>query len=300
MRAAPGTVITWTLETGTTGLLGTIAAGIYDGDTAVVPLDDANVTNEISDSGVYQAVLTVPATAGTYVLFGSLDGTLDPDQVITEDLVVSTTEADNPDPAGTDLCTLADVKTYLPGYEPNDATDAKLQQLITAESDQFTADSAFEFVAAGAQPAARLFTVYPGWGRRVHVGALANTEELVVKLVDDNGAETDVDTDNITAVYATAYQPTAVWQPITTIEIRTPTFLAGQLVKVTGNWGFPSVPPFVREAVAATVLLRYISDVAETGTTLSDALDNVNIRSLVARRQDALAALDRLQPPVLA
>lgn len=86
---APSTSFEATLELGTSGLVGTLELGIYDGDTATQALSTANI-NEISSSGVYVATRTSPGTAGQYVLIWSQDGTLDPDQVITEDLTVTT------------------------------------------------------------------------------------------------------------------------------------------------------------------------------------------------------------------
>lgn len=88
---APSTAFTWApVETGVTGLVGTLKVGVYQDDTAVVPLTAAGV-NEILATGVYEATLTSPSTAGTYVLVASLDGTLDPDQLVTDLLVVSWT-----------------------------------------------------------------------------------------------------------------------------------------------------------------------------------------------------------------
>lgn len=85
---APSTAFEATLELGVTGLVGTLELGTYDGDTATQALSSANI-NEISSSGVYVATRTSPGTAGQYVLVWSQDGSLDPDQVITEDLTVT-------------------------------------------------------------------------------------------------------------------------------------------------------------------------------------------------------------------
>lgn len=65
-----------------------LEVGTYDGDTATQALSAADI-NEIGTSGVYVATRTAPGTAGQYVLIWTEDGTLDPDKVTTEDLVVT-------------------------------------------------------------------------------------------------------------------------------------------------------------------------------------------------------------------
>lgn len=87
---APSTSYEATLEAGVSGLVGTLELGVYDGDTATEALSALTI-NEIGTTGVYVATRTSPAAAGQYVLVWSLDGTLDPDQVITEDLLITST-----------------------------------------------------------------------------------------------------------------------------------------------------------------------------------------------------------------
>jgi len=88
IQVAPSTTFEATLELGVTGLVGTLKLGTYDGDTATQALSASDI-NEIGSSGVYVATRTSPGTAGQYVLVWSQDGTLDPDQVATEDLSVT-------------------------------------------------------------------------------------------------------------------------------------------------------------------------------------------------------------------
>ena len=85
---APSASYEATLEAGVTGLVGTAKFGVYDGDTAVQAMSTAGI-NEIGTTGVYVATKTAPGTSGQYVIVWSLDGTLDPDQVVTEDLTVT-------------------------------------------------------------------------------------------------------------------------------------------------------------------------------------------------------------------
>lgn len=87
---APSTSYEATLESGTTGLVGTLKLGVYDGQGGVTSaLATTGIIETPAGSGVYVATRTAPGTAGQYVLVWSLDGTTDPDQVITEDLVVT-------------------------------------------------------------------------------------------------------------------------------------------------------------------------------------------------------------------
>jgi len=58
--------------------------------TATQALSTSSIV-EISSSGVYVGTRTSPATAGHYELVWSLDGTLSPDQVATDDLYVGAT-----------------------------------------------------------------------------------------------------------------------------------------------------------------------------------------------------------------
>lgn len=90
MNVQPSASFTAQLDVGTTGLVGTIEVGIYQGDTAVTALHTSAI-NEISTTGVYIATLTAPATAGQYTIIWSLDGTLAADQVSADDLTVTAT-----------------------------------------------------------------------------------------------------------------------------------------------------------------------------------------------------------------
>lgn len=135
MIVAPGAAFVWTpIETGTTGLFGTLEVAIYDGDTPFAALTSAGV-NEIGTTGIYQASFTAaPDTQGSYVLIASLDGTLDPAQLITELLLVTST-APSDAPVG---------DTY--------ATRAELQRILkirTASAEQETAMDRVLIVAAG-------------------------------------------------------------------------------------------------------------------------------------------------------
>lgn len=85
---APSASYEPSLEEGVSGLVGTLKLGVYDGDTATQALSAASI-NEILTSGVYVATRTAPGSAGQYVLVWSTDGSLAPDKVRTEDLIVT-------------------------------------------------------------------------------------------------------------------------------------------------------------------------------------------------------------------
>lgn len=85
--ANPGTVVEVTFE-GATGLVGTLELGIYDGDTVIQALSTTGI-NEIAGSGKYVGTRTMPGTVGFYQLLWSVDGTLNPDSVAIEDLIVT-------------------------------------------------------------------------------------------------------------------------------------------------------------------------------------------------------------------
>lgn len=90
MNVQPSASFTDELRTGTTGLVGTISVGIYQGDTVITALHTTSI-NEIGTTGVYVATLTAPSTAGQYTIIWSLDGSLDPAQLLIDDLTVTAT-----------------------------------------------------------------------------------------------------------------------------------------------------------------------------------------------------------------
>jgi hypothetical protein len=67
------------------------------------------------------------------------------------------------------------------------------------------------------------------------------------------------------------------------------------VLSVNGTWGFPSIPSFVAQGVAARVITRYLVDVAAQGTDFADAVvqSNLNFGGLYDRAEDALQAVQR-------
>jgi hypothetical protein len=96
MYVSSGAAFEAVAETGETGLVGTIELRIDDNDgVTVVAASAANII-ELGSTGVYSAERTAPVTASLqqYTLIWSLDGSFDPETVITEDLLVGAATAE--------------------------------------------------------------------------------------------------------------------------------------------------------------------------------------------------------------
>lgn len=203
-----------------------------------------------------------------------------------------------PGPTGGNLCTLQDVIGYIPGYDSDPVTDTKLEALIEAQSQLILDETGREIVGPDTNPATRRFDIDAPRTRtrRIDVGDLASDEDLVVTLLARDLTTVEVvDAAEFELLYDGERYPDSSWAPITAIRfpwaLGGPVFLSDMTLEVTGTWGFPEVPAFIREACAGRVLLRYFNDVANAGTALSDAIDNVNLGALFVSAEDALAAL---------
>jgi hypothetical protein len=283
-----------------TGLVGTVRFRILDNDETV---DDpvygpstADIIEDPTGSGDYVWNGTAPDNAGKYSPAWDT-GPATP-LIYDEDLIVTYTAAGGSEPGGRDLCTLDDVLTYLPGYRPNATVETKLQQLITAQSILIMEETGREIV--GLNTSARDFDIDRAAAitGRVGIDDLSTLSGATVAVYDDAGdlVET-VDTGDLIAWYGAERHGSNGWEPITSLWFRTargaPNLFPGYTVRVTGTWGFPDIPPFIRQGCAARVLLRYINDVAGAGDDLSDAIDNINLGALFRSSQDAIDALAR-------
>lgn len=82
------------LETGVTGLVGTIAVKIIDNDGGTPVASTTTNITESGTSGIYiWNAPAAPATLGQYTIVWSTDGSYDADTVSTEDLVVAASSA---------------------------------------------------------------------------------------------------------------------------------------------------------------------------------------------------------------
>lgn len=119
----------WTV----TGLVGTLGVRIIDtpsGSTFLARTTTGIVENP-AGSGLYEWSGAGPTTAGTWSVIWD-DGSLTPGHTAIEELVVTSTALAAASPAGTDLCTVADV--YLRMETATQPIDTLVQTLITQVS----------------------------------------------------------------------------------------------------------------------------------------------------------------------
>lgn len=205
-------------------------------------------------------------------------------------------------PTGGDLCTLEDIAGYVPAYRigESDVTDAKLAQLITSQSQAFMEETGREIAPAADEPETRTFPIgrAAALSQRVWIGDLAELDSARLLEADGTLCE-EIDVDTIVPMYGENRQPVTGWEPITSLTFprafsdRTE-LVHGYVLEVTGTWGFREIPAFVREAVAARVILRYVSDVAAAGTQFAEAIDSINAAALFAQARDSRLLVERV------
>lgn len=173
------------------------------------------------------------------------------------------------------LCTRADVIRLVPGYTDDPSTDGVIDDLIQAESQTWLRDTSRELVAIATGSSARLFDV--GWKevatRKVRIGDAATV--AAVEIQDQTGATLETVASGDYVEMPRTRQP---WEPITSLwfppgSSNTASLAQGYVVEATGTWGFPAVPEDVRISIARMVLVRYVADVAPTGTRFADAIN---------------------------
>ena len=182
-----------------------------------------------------------------------------------------------------DLCTLGDIFAYVPGYQSDGGSDGILEDLISSVSQEIHSVTGRDFQPATTNPYAKTFdlTAWDQSTRCLWVGDLKNTTSLQVEITELDG----------TAVATLAMSDDAIvplprnrepWQPINELWFPqgrddAPDLAAGQVVEVTGNWGFPSIPVDVKAACAKLVIYRYVRDVALGGTAFADAIQDADL-----------------------
>lgn len=297
MQVAPGATYEAVLEAGVTGLVGTIKLGLIDNQGATTQaLASTAIIETPAGSGIYAATRTAPTVAGQYTLVWSLDGSTSPAEVSTDDLLVTSSLASGSAPGGRDLCTLADVYGYIPGFDPADPdnadTVAKLAALITSRSRSIHQDTSREFVAiAGTNPRTFDLTAAIVQRRQMRIGDAVTISQ--VELFDYDGVT------SLGIVEPSLYTPyprvREEWEPIVRLKFpyrpsSSPLLLApGRTLELTATWGFPSIPTDIREACAALVITTSLTDVAQAGTDLSDAVDpTLNISGLIRNSLDTI------------
>lgn len=291
MKVAPGATFE-AVATFDSGLTGTVGVRIRDNQGAdFLARTTAGITADVTvgTRTVYRRNFTAPTVQGTFTLVWD-DGAT----IITEDLEVTNNLLEPAAPSGRDLCTLADVTSIVPGYRGDTATDTTLQRFITSESELIPSEAGREIIG----PAGLVARTFPIDERaylygRVDIGDLATLVDATVEIL--NPAGTSISTvagEDVIAMYREREFQKQPWEPITALRFRPGVTLGWRtILRVTGTWGFPSIPPFVREATAKRVILRYVSDVASSGTDFADSLDNLNLAAMFASARDAIEEL---------
>lgn len=281
---APSTSYEATLELGVSGLVGTLSLGTYDGDTATQALSTAAI-NEIGTSGVYIGTRTSPGTGGQYVLIWSQDGTLDPDQVITEDLLV-TSDPTAPTFGTSNLYVTVDELKEILAMQGETYADLAIEIAVSAASRACDGYKRTRFYPTSE---ARVFTVSMG-SRWLRIGDLSSLTSITIDADNDGVYET-------TWVQGTDFALDPVNASLEGIPWNTVSLLfrdgsAGYFpayrdaVKVTGQFGWSETPALVKQAtmLLANMILSATQG-APMGVVIAQATEAV-----------ALARLGRIHP----
>jgi len=159
------------------------------------------------------------------------------------------------------LVGLAETKDWLQSQNIDTAEDLEVVAAINGASELAHDESGREFkrVDTTSSPTIRLFGV-DNLTRNgfVQIGDLSTTPTLVRILASDWSSSIATITDY--QVYPNSRES---WAPVTALEFESTVIRpqSGQLIEVTGVWGFPSVPPQIKDAVKDVVAERLDRDV---------------------------------------
>lgn len=178
------------------------------------------------------------------------------------------------------LVGLLETKDWLRGQgvqQVENIDDLELVRVINDISELFHQEAEREFRVSGTNPQTRTFIAEPAgrrqpwyidgdyvgdtnlWRRRIRVGDLTSFTQVQIIDTDWTTVLETVPLADITAL-PTVRQS---WEPITALEFKADVtaLSAGMRVAVLGNFGFPSVPGDVRQAVLAAVVAIMDRDV---------------------------------------
>lgn len=198
-----------------------------------------------------------------------------------------------------ELCLLADVTQLVPGYTADTLTDALLNALITSESRVAHKSAGREFVTiAAATTRSYDLTPWHAKTRQVNVGDMTTVTTVTVEDTQAAILETIAAADRVSLP-----RIREEWEPITSLWFPPDTAAAaqnvwaGRVMKIVGVWGFPAIPADLKMAVAKMVLVRYLSDAASAGTSLSEALNDqgFNAGMAFASARDVIRSYSRAQ-----
>jgi hypothetical protein len=296
IRATPGASFEATTDAFAAGLAGTLGVRIRDGaggqflarTTAGI---SADVT--VGATSVYRRTFTAPTTLGQWWIVWD-DGTT----LKREELVVTSSALSPATPSGSDLCTLADVVRYAPGYISDPDTDDTLQALITQQSVDILEATGREYVAIDPELNPRRFDV-DDWTLRKRKLAIGDATSIdTITLYRGNSVAGTIETPDV------IFEPRVrkAWEPITHLRFPqtspSPVLLVCEdILELDGAWGFPDVPASIRGACEKLVIVRYLTDIAAVGTAFADAVTaggDINIGGLF---RSAREVVDRASMP---
>ena len=203
-------------------------------------------------------------------------------------------------PVSRALCTLEDIHSYIPGYLPHSdlATDTILLEMVDAVSTEIHNETNREFIPVVTNPSAKTFelSVFDVAERRLFVGDLMNLNGLSLQVTQTDGTVLGSASAPSTGIVGEP-RNRQEWEPYNYLSF--PGNLSsslplgvGNIVTVTGNWGFPQTPPDIRQAAVKLIINRYLRDVAVGGTAFADAITDAdyNLSTAFASAQDTIAS----------
>lgn len=283
ISVAPSTTYEATLELGVTGLVGTLEVGTYDGDTATQALSASDI-NEIGTSGVYVASRTSPGTAGQYVLIWSQDGTLDPDQVITEDLLVTSQQAASVGGTGNLYVTTAELKTELNiGVT---TYDTRIGNIVTAVS------RAIDQIQNTRYYTTSETRYYTPTGCFINIDDLTTLSSLAVDTTGNNSYAT-------TWTLGTHFDLEPINNPLENKPYRQVVLRQGawfpmyrNSVKIVGTFGYPELPAQIHEAAVLLASRLFNRKDAPFGAIALGGIEVGTVVRIARQDPDVMLMLD--------
>lgn len=256
LRVRPGDTFEATTSNANTGLTGTIGVRLMDGIGGTsLPRTTTGIIETPAGSGIYTAVLTAPATVGTYQVVWDTGGG-SPTWAV-EDLNVT---------YGSDLTTLANVRAFLQKNTADTAQDGIIQQLITRASAAIETYAGREFHPTN--NATRTFNYLGGSFISLSPYELRTITEATI----DTGTSDETDLTATDYWFSPATSPGGTYQALSLPSdstIYNNSSNDRRVLSITGDWGFASVPPDVEHACIVTVAIWLRRDVAAFSTTFS-------------------------------
>lgn len=147
------------------------------------------------------------------------------------------------------FCELADVKAAQRIPASQTAFDELIAGWIDAAADLIVDATNGRQIQSDTAPSARVFEA-PSGGRDLLIDDLSAAPTLVEALDDTLTATATITTNVIPLPLNRSH----TWEPFTKLRLLPAAAVpAGEYVRVTGVWGFPAVPDFVRVANVETV-----------------------------------------------